>query len=90
LSLEAFREVDVKSDPLVSEFYFHDGSPSTTATETDGAPGYGIAGGFTNVPAGMVTLIATPRAVGKPSSHATVLVRAGAITFANLNPTPTP
>jgi hypothetical protein len=45
-------------------------------------------GGFVDVPPGTVTPTATPRAIGKPSSHATVLVRAGTLTFANLYPTP--
>jgi hypothetical protein len=47
---------------------------SSTAIATDGSnPVYLI-----NVPPGLVDVIATPQALGKPSSHSTVVVAAGA------------
>jgi len=78
-------------DSATHQFYMQAGTPSFTATETAGpatAQSAAGSGGFVNVAAGIVTLTATPLAIGKPSSHATVLVRAGAVTFANLFPTP--
>jgi hypothetical protein len=79
--------LDVK-DKFISEYYFSQGgSPSFVATETGGTGGIGgPSGGFVNVPQGSVTLTAVPRAIGIPSSHATVWVRAGAVTIANLMP----
>jgi hypothetical protein len=45
---------------------------------------------FVNVPPGLVDVIATPVSVGRPSSRASVLVRAGTLTEVNLQPTPDP
>jgi hypothetical protein len=61
------------SDAGVSEFY---GLPGTSKPPTDTT---GLVF-FDNVPAGSVTLTATPVAIGRPSSQATVLVRAGWVT----------
>jgi hypothetical protein len=76
------------TDPLIRKFY---GSPpSFAATETNGTglrPYLGF-GGFVNVPPGTVSLTATPRAIGKVSSQATVYVRQGTVTFVILHPTP--
>jgi hypothetical protein len=43
---------------------------------------------FVNVPAGPVTVTATPIALGRVSSRASVFVRAGEITEVNMSPTP--
>jgi hypothetical protein len=76
------------TDPRIRPFYFQTlGSslvPSFTATSTDKS-GYG---GFLNVPPGTVTLTADPMGLGKPSSHAHVLVRPGTFSQYFMFPTP--
>ncbi len=78
------------SDAAVREFYVQGGiTPSFSARETDGTGGIArLGGGFVNVSPGTVTLTATPVALGRVASRATVLVRAGTVTLANLLPGP--
>jgi hypothetical protein len=76
--------IDVDGGQM-QEFYFEGFTPSFAATATDST---GLGGGFVNVPEGNVTLTATPLTLGKPSSHATVIVRKGTLTQAFLFPTP--
>jgi hypothetical protein len=76
--------IDVDGGQM-QEFYFVGYTPSIAATATDSA---GLGGGFINVPAGNHTLTATPLTLGKPSSHADVIVRKGTLTQAFLFPTP--
>jgi hypothetical protein len=74
------------SDTLVHEYYLQETSAlSFTATATSAGLS---AGGFINVPPGIVNLTATPLGLNKPSSRARVLVRAGTFTQAFLFPTP--
>ncbi len=68
-----------------SQSYYTDlANFSTTATAT-GQSGYG---GFVNVPPGKVTVTATPKSLGRPSTSVSVFVRAGAFTFVEALPTP--
>jgi len=76
------------TDSGIREYYYRGSVPDFNATETDSSNLDGMKGGFVKVPPGMVTLTATPRATSKPSSRATVYVRAGTITYVNLHPTP--
>jgi hypothetical protein len=78
----------VPSDLSVSEYYAQNGNPNLMAKETDGAFNPRPAGGLINVQPGTVTLTATVRAIGKAFSTATVLVRAGTITYVHLFPNP--
>ena len=57
-------------------------NPSATATDATAVAT------FFNVPPGTVTVTATPLALGKPSAHASILVRAGYETVMMLHPTP--
>jgi hypothetical protein len=76
------------TDAGVRPFYFQGSVPSFTATETAGTSILLPSGGFLDVPPGTVTLTATPLAIGKPSSHATIEVRPGTITYVHMYPTP--
>jgi hypothetical protein len=73
-------QIAIPTAPDVSVLY----GMTATATETDGS---GIAL-FGNVPAGTVDVVATPRALGKPSSQKNVIVRPGWVTNLLLVPTP--
>jgi hypothetical protein len=64
-------------------FYLMNASPEPVGP-TDGT-GVAI---FVNVPVGRVTITATPVALGRPTSSASVYVRAGGITEVNMSPTP--
>jgi hypothetical protein len=64
--------------------YYSNGAFTTQVHETD-AHGQGV---VLNVPPGTVTITATPKALGRPSSVVAVPVRAGAATFANMPPQP--
>jgi hypothetical protein len=79
------------SDPLIREFYYSQGIPhfdfDATSTEPP-AIQTPLSGGFVNVPAGPVTLTATPRAIGRPTSRATAYARADTVTFVELHPSP--
>ncbi len=78
--------IDLPDASGVIPYYFDDNNKVDTtlkATTPGGAP-YG--GGFVNVPPGTVTITATPIALGKPSSHAQVLIRAGTLTQVFLFP----
>jgi hypothetical protein len=66
------------SDAQTVPFYFQDGLPSGTATETDS---YGLAGAL-NVPVGAVTVSGTLASGGRSVGMTTFLVRPGALTFA--------
>jgi hypothetical protein len=83
--------IDLPDASGVLRYYFNSSNsmnsptPDSTlkATTSSGAL-YG--GGFVNVPPGTVSISATPIAIGKPSSHAQVLVRAGTLTNVFLFP----
>jgi hypothetical protein len=62
-------------------------STTGATTSTTGQSGTVV---FANVPAGNTTITATPLALGKPSSQATVTVHPGTITEALMYPTPNP
>jgi hypothetical protein len=68
-------------DPGVRVFY----GLSLGLSETDRSNSFAT---FWNVPIGAVSVIATPDAVGKPSSRQTVYVRAGLGTIVHMLPTP--
>ena len=60
------------------------GSPASDVFATDGQ----ALATFINVPAGLVDVVATPLALGKTSSHQSVIVRPGWITAVDMLPTP--
>jgi hypothetical protein len=68
-------------DPGVRVFY----GLSLGLSETDSSHPFAT---FWNVPEGSVSMIATPNALGKPSSRQTVYVRAGWGTAVHMPPTP--
>jgi hypothetical protein len=68
------------TDPGVSVRYGT--NPNLTATDNSGIVT------FFNVPPGTVTLTATPRSLGVPSSQQRAIVRAGAVTSVGMPPTP--
>jgi hypothetical protein len=80
---EASPDVEVTLDPPDPGVYAGYGlQPNASATDSGGAVT------FANVPPGVVTVIATPRRLGKPSSRQVVSVRAGWAVAVQMLPTP--
>ncbi len=71
-----------ESDALIRALYGTTGSTAQTSTDATGVVM------FVNVPPGNLDLTATPKALGKPSSHATVPVQPGTMTWVEMPPTP--
>ncbi|MGO9834100.1 MAG: carboxypeptidase-like regulatory domain-containing protein [Polyangiaceae bacterium] len=70
------------NDPLVHETYGISGVTTNTVTDSTGIVI------FSNVPVGVATLIASPVALGKPSSNEAVLVEAAAWSYMPMPVTP--
>jgi hypothetical protein len=68
--------------PTAMTYYFQGSVGSFTATET----GFPTLGGIVNVSPGIVTLTATPLALGRPSSTGHVLVRPGTLSVLFMYP----
>jgi hypothetical protein len=70
------------SDPEAKQFYSEQGLPSGSALRTDSS-GYG---GLLNAAAGSVTFTAKVESTGRTLGQATLLARAGAITYGSVVP----
>ena len=74
--------IDGTDGQVMGPFYGTSYNLSATATDATALAA------FYNVPPGTVTVTATPLVLGKPSAHASILVRAGYETVMMLRPTP--
>jgi hypothetical protein len=83
-SAAAGVKVTTSGDPIAQEYYAANGAPARGATSTARDGTVYIA----NAPAGSLDLVATPEALGRPSSRMTIYVRPGAISRVVLLPTP--